>query len=211
MQKNQTTKIIATTVGILLAIAGFEHGLFEVFQGNAPTNKLIIQAIGKDMQWWIHGSEEAFTLIPNFLITGICAMCVSLFIIFWSVFRIDKKHGTTVFILLFILLVLVGGGMGFIPFFIATWAYATRINKPLKWWKRLFGDNTRKIVAVFWPYTLTLTIICWLLALELAVFGYFPGMTDPESLLSLCWSFLLATFILINLSFISGFASDVKR
>ena len=61
------TRIITSTLGILLAIAGFSHGFFEAIQGNTPTNSLIIQAIGADNQMWEHGSEEAFTLIPNFL------------------------------------------------------------------------------------------------------------------------------------------------
>ena len=131
LHKNKTTRIIAGTLGILLAIAGFEHGLFEVLQGNKPTDGLVIQAIEESMRWWKYGTEEAFTIIPNYLITGICAMSVSVIIIIWSLFFVDKRHGTIVFLLLFILLTLVGGGIGFVPFFIVTWAYATRMKKPL--------------------------------------------------------------------------------
>lgn len=37
-QHNKATRIITATIGILFAIAGFEHGLFEALQGNTPTN-----------------------------------------------------------------------------------------------------------------------------------------------------------------------------
>ena len=68
---NRATRNIVTAVGVMLGIAGINHGFFETLQGNIPTNGLIIQAIGDAQQMWIHGTEEAFTIVPNFLITGI--------------------------------------------------------------------------------------------------------------------------------------------
>jgi hypothetical protein len=56
---------------------------------------------------WPHGNEPAFTLIPNFLVTGIAAMIVGLIVIVWSLFFVQKQRGPTVFLLLFILLLLV--------------------------------------------------------------------------------------------------------
>ncbi len=208
---NKTTRIITATTGILLAMAGFEHGLFEALQGNKPADGFFIQAIGESMRWWEYGDEGAFTLIPNYLITGIFAMSVSIVIIIWSLFFVDKKYGTTVFLLLFILLTFVGGGIGFTPFYIVTWAYATRINKTLNWWRKLFTQNVRKHLARIWPYTLTATAICWLMAIEIAIFGYFPGQTDPAIVFNICWTFLLFAMIFINLSFVSGFARDIER
>jgi hypothetical protein len=54
------------------------HGLFEILQGNNSTNGLFIAAIGDSQKMWTHGNEPAFTLIPNFLLTGIAAMLVGL-------------------------------------------------------------------------------------------------------------------------------------
>ena len=31
------TRVIVSTLGVLLALGGMDHGLFEVFQGNKPT------------------------------------------------------------------------------------------------------------------------------------------------------------------------------
>jgi hypothetical protein len=129
---NRATKIIVSTISIILAIAGMVHGFFEILQGNTPTGGLIIQAIGDEQQMWLYGTEEAFTIIPNFLITGILTIIVSLAIIIWSASYLQTKRGAAVFLLLFVVLFLVGGGIAaqvvFVPI---TWAVATRINKPL--------------------------------------------------------------------------------
>ena len=209
--KNKATTTITITIGILLAFAGFEHGLFEALQGYKPTGSYFIQAIGREMLWWKHGTEDAFTLIPNYLITGICTMCVSIIIMFWSIFYLPQGISATIFLLLFILLVLVGGGIGFIPFFVITWAYATRINKPLTGCKKLLGENIRRNIAFLWPYTLAATGTSWLIVIEIAVFGFVPGITDPDVKLAICWGFLLFSLFLINVSYISGFAYDIDH
>jgi hypothetical protein len=139
---NRATRIIVSTIGVVLGIAGMEHGFFETLQGNTRTDGLIIQAIGDAQQMWFYGTEEAFTILPNFLATGILAMLVGLAIIVWSVWFIHRKNGALVFGLLFILLFLFGGGIAaqivFVPFI---WAAATRITKPLNWWRRILPDQ----------------------------------------------------------------------
>ena len=108
---NRATRIIVAVIGVLLGIAGMEHGFFEVLQGNTPTDGLIIQAIGDAHQMWFYGTEEAFTVVPNFLITGILTMGVGLAITIWSVGFIQTEKGPLVLGLLFIALFLVGGGI----------------------------------------------------------------------------------------------------
>ena len=91
---NHTTRIIVATVGAFLGIAGLDHGIFGILQGNTPTSGLIIQAIGPEQHLW--GTEEAFTIVPNFLMTGILAVIVSLAIIVWSIGFVHRKHGASV-------------------------------------------------------------------------------------------------------------------
>lgn len=209
---NQKTKITASIMGILLGIAGFvNHGIFEVLQGNTPTNGFLIEAIGEAHRFWLYGGEGAFTLIPNFLITGICVMLVSLAIIFWSIWFIHKKHGIIIFLLLLILLTLVGGGVGHIVLFLPTWAFATRINKPLNWWGKILSIRTRKILAKMWKYALVITCLLWLIVLEIGIFGYFPGQSNPETILKICLTFLFSTVLFASLSFICGFARDIEE
>jgi hypothetical protein len=70
------TRIIMTTIGVIFGIGGMNHGPFEFLQGNTPTNGLIIQAIGPEQRFWPLGTEEAFTIVPNYMITGLLAMMV---------------------------------------------------------------------------------------------------------------------------------------
>jgi hypothetical protein len=209
---NQKTRITASVIGVLLGIAGLiNHGLFEILQGNTPTNGFFIEAIGEANRFWVHGTEGAFTVIPNFLVTGICAILISLAIILWSLKYIQVKHGATIFLSLLIVLTLVGGGLGYIILFLPTWAYATRINKPLDWWKNKLSVRFRKALSKIWIYCLVATSISWLTVMELGIFGYFPGQTDPDTILNIVFIFLFSTVVLANSAFICGFARDIEE
>ena len=209
---NQKTRITSSVIGALLGAAGIvNHGIFEVLQGNAPTNGFFIEAIGEANRFWVHGTEGAITIIPNFLATGICVMLVSLAIILWSVRFIQIKYGATVFLLLSILLTLVGGGIGHIILFFPAWAYATRINKSLELWKEILSERFRKVISKLWIYGLIATSISWLIVMELGIFGYFPGQSNPDAILNIVFIFLFSTVILANFTFISGIARDIEE
>lgn len=75
---NRATRTNVATLGTIFGISGMSHGFFEILQGSVPTDGLFISAIGEAQKMWPHGDEPAFTLIPNFLLTGIAAMIVGL-------------------------------------------------------------------------------------------------------------------------------------
>jgi hypothetical protein len=208
---NRATRIIVAAMGIMLGIAGMNHGLFETLQGNTPTNGLIIQAIGDAQQMWLYGTEEAFTVLPNFLLTGILAIITSIAIMIWSVGFVHKKHGPTVFLLLFLLLFLTGGGIGQIVFFIPTWLASTRINSPLTWWRKVLPEKIRQVLAKLWPFSLCVVLICFLIALEIAIFGFIPGVDNPDTALAICWSLLLAAWVLLLFTIVNGLAYDIQQ
>ncbi len=187
------------------------HGFFEALQGNTPTRGLIVQAIGEQNRMWIYGTEEAFTLIPNFLISGIAAMTVGVLIIVWSLKFVHKKHGSLIFLLLFILLFLVGGGIAQVLFFTLAWAVSTRINKPVVWLRSAFPEGVRAALEPLWLWLLIAFTLLALIALEIAVSGYVPGLHDPKLALHICWSLLGIGLGLLLLAFVSGFVHDVDR
>jgi len=207
---NHATRTIVAWIGVMIGIAGFEHGLFETLQGNTPTTGLIIQAIGDEHQMWFYGTEEAFSIIPNFLATGILAMLTGVAIMIWSVGFVHKKNGPSIFLLLFVFLFLFGGGIGQIGFFIPTWAASTRINKPLTWWRKVLSESIRRVLAKLWPVLLGAFLMIFLIALAIAIFGYIPGMSEPEIILYIDWSLLLAALVLMLFSFVAGFADDIQ-
>ena len=206
------TRVIVSAVGVLTGISGINHGFFEALQGNHSTGGFIINAVGKGNSWtvWKNGGEGAFTVIPNFLLTGILTMIVGALLIGWSIAFIHKKRGSTVFLLIALMLFLFGGGVAQIPFIILTWAVATRINKPLNWWKKTFSADFRKSIANKWAGLLIVSCFMVLLALELAIFGFFPYVTDLSLLQLICWSNLSGGAVILLISIIAGFAYDIE-
>jgi hypothetical protein len=210
---NRATNTIVSTISVILAIAGLAHGIPEILQGNAPTEGLIIQAIGPDQQMWQYGTEEAFTLLPTYHLTGIAAISLSLALMVWSLGFLNTRHGAKVLGLLFIGLFLFGGGIAaqimFAPF---VWAAATRINKPLNGWRKVLPAGIRPSLVKLWPVTLTLGSISFLAGLFIAITGYIPGQSDPEVILNICWAFIFIGGLgLYLLTFVAGFAHDIEQ
>lgn len=205
------TRVIVTTIGVIFGFAGFNHGFFESLQGNTPTDGLIIQAIGEAQRFWALGTEEAFTVIPNFLISGILSMVLGLTVVVWSLGFIHIKNGRTVFLVLFILLFLFGGGIGQVAFFLPAWAFATRMDKPLTWWRRVLPESTWPLLSRLWMPVLILSSAIMLMGLQVAIFGFVPGMTDPARIQNTSMRLVLTSAVLNVIAFIAGFGHELHR
>ena len=148
-------------------------------------------------------------MIPNYLATGVAAMVVSAGILAWSALGLHRPGGPTVFLLLFVALTLVGGGVGHVPFFLVAWAWATRIHTDLTGWRVRLG-RWRSVVARGWIPGLVASSGLFLLGLELSVFGYPPLAKDPDRLLRVIWVLLAAALVLMNVAFVAAIARDVE-
>ena len=206
---NKATRITVATLGTIFGISGMNHGFFEILQGNIPTGGLFISAIGEAQKMWPHGNELAFTIIPNFLMTGIAAMIVGLAIIMWSLAFVHKKNGPVVFILLFILLLLVGGGVAQILFFPWIWLVSTRINKPLAWWRKILPVKIQMPLGKLWSWALIISLALLVVVFEIGVTGFVPAVNDPDLVLSIMLACLGMEVVAIPLTFVSGFADDI--
>ena len=207
---NKATRANVAVLGVVFGLSGMSHGFFEALQGNKPTGGMFIAAIGEAHRMWPHGSEPAFTLIPNFLISGIAAMLVGLLIIIWSLGFVHRKNGPTILLLLFLLLLLVGGGVAQILFFPWIWFVATLINQPLAWWRKTLPGGLQATLGKLWPGTLVVSSGLMLFALAIAVTGYVPGMADPDAVVTVMLICLASEVVMFPLTFISGFARDLS-
>ena len=206
---NQAIRVIVATIGIIFGIGGMGHGFFEALQGNTATNGHFIDAIGEANRMWLYGNEPAFTLIQNFLVTGIAAMLVGAAAIIWSAGFMHRQHASLVFLALFILLFAVGGGIAQVIFFMIGWAMSTRIHKPLKWWKRVLPSATLGFLSKLWrPFLIASTLLI-LYTLQIAVFGFVPGITDPDRISIVMVSTLGIGLLFLVLAFISGCSHDL--
>ena len=208
---NRVIQTIVATLGVIFGIGGLGHGFFETLQGNTATNGYVIDAIGDANRMWLHGNEPAFTIIPNFLITGIAAMLVGGAIIIWSAGFMHKKHASLIFLSLFILLFLVGGGIAQVIFFTIGWALSTRIRKPLNWWRKILSAGMRRFLSKLWRPFLIASSLFILYTLQIAIFGFVPGVSDPDSISIVMVSTLGVGLILLILAFISGCAHDIDK
>ncbi|MHA1983516.1 MAG: hypothetical protein ACW967_04100 [Candidatus Hodarchaeales archaeon] len=206
------TKIVASTLGTLVGLAGIEHGFFEVLQGNVTPNDFLIDAIGPDQKFWEGAEETAFTIIPNFFITGILAIFVGIIVTIWSLRYIHRKYGASGYFILNFLLFLVGGGWGPpITFGILASIVATRINKPHNWWKSNLPINLRKNLVKLWPWVLILFVIIFVISVTIQIFGWpLVGIFGNEITTNFVWILAVLQLMLMVVAVITGIAYDIE-
>jgi peptidoglycan/LPS O-acetylase OafA/YrhL len=201
--------VIATTLGICVGLAGLEHGLFEALQGSAPTPGLIVRAIGPAQQMWPYVTEEALTVIPDFLVAGIATTAAGLLTIAWSILFIDRPRGANGLLALGAVLFLVGGGIAMLVFLVFGWAVARRIDRPIGWWRGIVPAPIAAWLASRWPWLVAAAIVLYAIAVEIAVFGFVPGMSDPDLILAICWTALLAMLLVLVLALVGASAAEM--
>lgn len=208
---NRAAKTVTAMIGTVFGLSGFVHGLLETMQGYTPTNGLFIEAIGEAQRMWEFGREPAFTLIPNFLITGIAAMIVSIAAIVWSIGFMHRKNAHLVFLLLFTASLFVGAGVAQVLIFPIIWAFSTRIRKPLITWRKLLKGRVRSVLARIWAPLAAISAICILYALQVAVSGYVFGASDPDVKSAAMLISLGAGVALMLAAYTAAFASDISK
>jgi hypothetical protein len=207
------TRVTASTLGAIVGLAGMEHGFLEMLQGNATPNALVIDAIGPAQKLWPGATEPAFTIIPNFLVSGIFAMIVGFLVTIWAVAFVQRKHGALILLLLSIMLFLVGGGSPPIFLGVVASAVATRINKPLKWWHAHLSLNARGFLAKLWPWSIIAFVFMFWFAVAIAITGWPLIFFDANGTNALPILSLLGYIsdVIMLLVVVAGFASDIQR
>jgi len=211
MQTNHATRVVASTFGVLVGLAGIDHGIFEILQGNIRPNGLMIAAIGPAQRFWQYGEETALTIVPNFLLTGILAVVFGILVMFWSIKYVDKKPGAGILFLLGVILFLFGGG--FAPIFMTIIASltATRINGRLKFWRAVLPGFLQRFFGSIWLGVLVAFIVIFVSSVVIAIFGW-PLMLffDAETTMSYLntLSYIMLGFMLF--APLTGFAHDIQ-
>lgn len=125
-------------------------------QGILSPETLMINAIGGSCQpeavW--HACLPALTLLPNFLLSGVVVIILSVIIAVWAGAFIERKNGSLIMIGLAVLLLLVGGG--FIPPMLAmvSGGVASLIHRPLAGWRQRIPERVSHALVALWPWAL---------------------------------------------------------
>ena len=208
----KATRIVVVAFALLCGLTGIIAGYFEILQGNVAPEGLIISTIGPEhgmfRTYSIYDLMEpysALTIIPNFLLTGMASIIVSCLVILWAVGFIHKKYGVIIFLFLSIVQLLVGGAF-VMDLAIITSITATRINKPLRWWRSHLSDKMKRSLAKMWPWSLMFYIVLSIILLGITILG----LNNVELLEYLD---IAATLMFIPIIFliIGGFAYDIQN
>ncbi len=205
-------RVTSSTLGVLVGLAGIEHGFLELLQGNVTPESIWIDAIGPEQRIWEYASETAISVIPNYFWTGIFAMIFGVFVTIWALVFIEKKYGAKILFLLSIILWLVGGGYG--PIFLAIFATitATRINKPLTWWERHLSDRVRKFLVKLWPWVIPALVIIFWMGVEIAIVGYpLLWVLDADLTYGVQWICGITSIALMFVAILSAIAYDLQQ
>jgi hypothetical protein len=212
LNNNHATKTVASTFGVLVGLAGIQHGIFEILQGNVATNDFMIDAIGTEQMFWEYATETALTIIPNFLITGIFAVIFGLLVTIWSWAFIERKYGAWIFGLLSLILWLIGGG--FAPILMALFSFlaAIKIKSSLSWWRNHLPISLGNFLSKLWPWSLIVYVLVFVFGVEIAIFGYpLLWIFSANLTYTIQWSLAFIMVLLWPISIITAFAHDVKK
>lgn len=205
----KATKVTVSTFGAVAAMAGIEHGIGEILQGNVAPSGVVIESWPGPGLFRILAGEPAMTIIPNLLVSGILAILFSLIFLLWALLFVQRKNGGLVLIALSIVMLLVGGGFGPPLLGIILGLTATRINAPLTWWRAHLSDSTRRFLSQLWPWALVAGIIAWLFVFPGSILlDYFVGVANPESTIT---ALVFSAFGLLLLSIVTAFAYDLQQ
>jgi len=205
MEMKNATKIFTSTFGVIMALAGLEHGIGEVLQGNVAPNGIMILSWPEAEFFRSLGGEPAMTIVSNLLVTGILAILFSLALLVWVTQFIQRKNGVQVMILLSLALLLFGGGIFPPVLSILIAADGTRNNAPLTWWRTDCPIRLQVFLGRLWPWSYTAGILAWLCLLPgIPILEYFSGEINPDLILVV----LLGALGSLPLTAISGFSWD---
>jgi hypothetical protein len=201
-------KSIISVFSIVLGIAGIEHGVGEILQRNTTPEGLFIESWPNSELYEILAGEPAMTIIPNFLLSGILSIIVSLTLILWATGRVSTINYGKGLIIISILLLLVGGGFGPPIIGLILGFAGTRIDSRFPWVINNVDVKILSNLSGYWRYLLTTSVIGW--------FFIWPGTIILAALTGYTSEVLVVITIIFSfcslfLTLVSGFSYDILK
>ncbi len=202
------TRAVVSTFGVIAALAGIEHGIGEILQGNIAPGGIVFLSWPHSPFFENLGGEPAMTLIPNLLVSGILASFFSLVFLLWATLFAERKNSGLILMLLSVVMLLVGGGFGPPLLGLILSATATRIHAPLTWWRTRLSVGLRNFLSKVWLWSFVAAVTAWLLLLPgSSLLAYYLGVNNANLVLTL----ILCAFGFLALTIFTGFAHDAER
>lgn len=210
-RKRNATRVTVSTFGALAGLAGIEHGIGEVLQGNVAPGGVIILSWPDSGLFRILAGEPAMTIVPNLLAIGILAILVSMSFLVWATMFVQRRNGGLILLLLSAVMLLVGEGFGPPTLGIIVGTAATRIDAPPAWWRTHLSIGLRPFLAKVWLWPYVAGVIAWLSVLPgTDILEYFFSVSDLNIIGPILMFNILSAFGLLLLTIVTGFAYDVQ-
>lgn len=202
--RSATERSIAA-FGIVAGIAGIEHGVGAILQGNVAPDRVVFESWPDAPAYEILSGEPAMTVVPNLLLSGALAVLVSLVFVVWCVRFVGRSHGGLVLIGISFVLLLLGGGFGPPILGAILGVAASRIGTRGRWLERVASEDTRAALAARWRAFLVAGVACWLsLWPGVPLLYYLFGFADALLVVALT----LSGFALLVATLLAAFARD---
>ena len=177
-------RVVVASFAILCGVTGMMAGILEIGQGNIATEGFVITTINPEHALAGELTYFAVTVIPNMILTGIASIIASAIVVIWAVFFVQRRHGPLVLLGLFIAQTLVGGGW-ILDMAIITVILATRIGKPMSWWRRHLTGRTRVLLdRMLMPALVCYAVISIGLIVLTVMMVDDPSLWDPLNVLA---------------------------
>ncbi len=198
--KNGSTAFFVAILGTVIGVSGAIHGVHSMLKGDTPTGGMLLPSIG------------AFTVIQNYLVTGIFALGLGMVVVVWSIGFIDRNYGPVVFVALSVALFLVGGGIAEVAFILLAALLSTRIHHPLGRWQRAARSRFGLALSRLWPYAIALAFSVFLIGYSIWLLVLPPGeVRQIGTLHYVTWASLGIGLILLLLVVPCGFIRDIRQ
>ena len=198
--KNRSTALFVAILGTVIGVSGAIHGVHSILKGNTPTGGMLLPSIG------------AFTIVQNYLLTGMLAVALGMAVVVWTIGFIDRKYGPTVFVVLCVALFLVGGGIAEVAFILLAALLSTRIHHPLGKWQRAADSRLGLALSKLWPYAISMAFSIFLIGYSIWLFVLPPGeVRQIGTLHYVTWISLSIGFISLLVVVPCGFMRDIRH
>ena len=208
MRVNRATQTVVMAFGVLLAMAGIEHGIGEILQGHTRPAGILIQSWGDSALFSILAGEPAMTVVPSYLVSGVLTLLVSGLILVWCLFSCRRNTRGLSFFFSRSCCCWSGEVSGLLLLGIIIGLAGTKLHSGFPLLKKW---NTRWIVrllARIWPFPLVVGVLCYLYLFPVSILLWGVWGIDTPGLIM--GSSVLA-FLMVFLSILSAYSHDALR
>jgi hypothetical protein len=196
----EATVTTVRVFGTIMGLAGLEHGIGEILEGNRIIPEIIFRSWPDSDYFRIMNGEPALSILPTYLQSGILTILASIAFILFATAFVKRKGSWIVLMLLAVVMLLVGGGL-FPPvlgFIVAV--LASRIHVPIISITGQIHDHNKPFLAANWRGITGFSILAWLCLMPGMNFLSHFSLGDYSALMGIIVLVAIGSFALASIA-----------